>query len=128
MIQSHFPEEETWQLLDQPLSLGEFMRQPMLDPSFMAANLTLVRPTRAVNEADSNAVVIVKNPDQQWLMVGLEQNGKGIGNGSGATREKYAKLERPLPEKGRYRLNIFLNKESEFGDYDYVGAVDFVNR
>ncbi len=128
MIQSHFPEKETWQLLDQPLSLGEFMRQPMLSPSFLAANLTLIRPTRAVNETDSNAVVIVKNPDKQWLMVDLEQNGKRIGDGSGATREKYAKLERPLPEKGRYRLNIFLNKESEYGEYDYVGAVDFVNR
>ena len=128
MIQSHFPERETWQLLDQPLSVGEFLRQPMLDPSFLAANLTLIRPTRAVNETDSNAVVIVKNPDKQWLMVGLEQNGKRIGNGSDATTEKYAKLERKLPGKGRYRLNIFLNKESEFGDYDYVGAVDFVNR
>ncbi len=128
MIQSHFPEKETWQLLDQPLSLGEFVRQPMLAPSFLAANLTLIRPTRAVNETDSNAVVIVKNPDRQWLMVGLEQSGKKIGNGSESTKEKYAKLEQRLPGKGRYRLNIFLNKESEFGDYDYVGAVDFVNR
>ena len=128
MIQSHFPEAVTWQLLDQPLSLGEFLRQPMLDPSFLAAHLTLIRPTRAVNETDSNAAVIVKNPDKQWLMVDLEQNGKTIGNGSEPNNEKYAKLERTLPGKGRYRMNIFASKEHYANSYDFVGSVDFVNR
>ncbi len=128
MIQSHFPEKETWQLLDQPLTLGEFLRQPMLEPSFRAANLTLIRPTRALNETDSDAVLIVKNPDRQWLMVALEQDGKEIGNGSDSTREKYAKLGQRLPGKGRYRLNIFVNPKGEYGHYSCVGAVDFVNR
>jgi hypothetical protein len=128
MIQSHFPDQVTWQLLDEPISLGDFLRKPMLDPSFQAADLTLVRPTRAINETDSNAVVIVKNPDLYWLMVGLEQNGKKVGSGSYATKSKYAKLERPLPGKGKYRLNIFANEKDEYSQYTFVGAVDFVRR
>lgn len=128
MIQSHFPEQKTWQLLDEPISLGDFLRQPMLDPSFQAADLTLVRPTRALNETDSDAVVIVKNPDLRWLIVSLYQNGKEIGDGSNATKDKYAKLERKLPGKGKYRLNIYSNDKDQYSQYDFVGAVDFVSR
>ena len=128
MIQSHFPESEKWQLLDHPLSIGEFLRQPMLDPSFLASHLTLIRPTRAVNETDSNAVVIVKNPDQKWLMVGLEQDGREIGTVSDPNNEKYAKLERQLPGKGRYRLKMYANREDKYGPYQYVGSLDYVNR
>jgi hypothetical protein len=76
----------------------------------------------------ANAVVIVKNPDNQWLMAGLEQNGKQIGTASTPTNSETAQLERALPDKGTYRLNMFVNKDHKYGQYDFVGSVDFVNR
>jgi hypothetical protein len=128
MIADHFPEKTTWQLLAKPLSQGEFLRQPMLDPSFRAADLALVDPQRATNETGSKATVLLKNPKSWWLMSGLEQNGKEIDKGSRATRSNLAQLEYALPDKGRYTVNMYVNKESEFGQYEYVGSVDFVNR
>ncbi len=128
MIADHFPEEKTWQLLAQPLSQGEFLRRPMLRPSFRSADLILVSPQRAQNEAKSKAVVIVKNPDNQWLMAGLEQDGKEIGDASMPTNSETAQLERVLPDKGTYRLNMFVSKSHKYGQYGFVGSVDFVNR
>jgi hypothetical protein len=128
MIEDHFPDKLTWQLLAKPLSQGEFLRQPMLNPSFQAADLTLVAPQRARNEAGSKAVVIVKNPKKQWLMAGLEQNGNKIECERTATNSETAQLECQLPGKGTYRLNMFLNPQSEYGQYECVGSVDFVNR
>jgi transglutaminase/protease-like cytokinesis protein 3 len=119
MIADHFPEKTTWQLLAKPLSQGEFLRQPMLDPSFRAADLTLVDPQRATNETGSKATVLLKNPKSWWLVSGLEHNGKEIDKGSRATCSKLAQLEYALPDKGKYTLNMYVNKESEFGPYEY---------
>jgi len=127
MLEDHFPEESTWQLLAKPMTQGEFLRQPMLRPSFQAAELVLLAPGRAQNEADSNAVAIVQNPEKVWLMASLEENGKQIGSPQ-TTNTETARIEFPLPEKGKYRLNMFTNEKSEYGDYEFVGSVDYVSR
>ena len=127
MIQNHFPDEPTWQLLARPLSQGEFLRQPMLDPSFQAADLTLVSPKRARNETDARAVVVLNNPDNKWLLAGLEQNGRRLGFSTEASNEQTVKFDLPLPNKGTYRLNMFMNNQRA-GSFAYVGSVDFVNR
>ncbi|HEY9679913.1 MAG TPA: transglutaminase domain-containing protein [Drouetiella sp.] len=129
MISNHFPDDTTWQLLKKPLSRGEFLRQPMLAPSFQAAHLELVAPTRATNEANSNyAVVEIKNPDQIWLMANLEQNGRKIETSTVATNDTTALLQKVLPRKGTYTMNLFANKTTQYGQYDYIGSVDFVSR
>lgn len=128
MIQNHFPEKDNWQLLSEPITLGDFLRKPMLDPAFQAANLSLVRPTRAINETNSEAIAIVKNPNHRWLMVDVQQNDNRVGIASDPTDEKYAKLERKLPGKGKYRLNIYSSEKGKYLDYQFVGAIDFVNR
>jgi hypothetical protein len=127
IIQDHFPEDPTWQLLATPLSQGEFLRQPMLRPRFQAAELTLIAPTRVCNDADSKATAIVKNPENHWLMASVEQNGQQIGYSSPASNNTTAQLECPLPNKGTYRMNMFGNNQ-QYGDYDYLGSVDFVSR
>jgi hypothetical protein len=128
MIEDHFPDESTWQLLAKPLTLGEFLRQPMLTPSFQAADYVLLSPTRAQNEADSTAVAIVENPARHWLMASLESNGQQVGRTGYSTNNKTARLEFPIPAKGTYRLKMYSNKVARHGDYDFVGSVDFVNR
>lgn len=128
IIQNHFPDRSTWQLLDTPLSQGEFLRQPMLDPQFQAADLKLLAPRQAENETGATAVVLVKNPKHRWLMTGLEKDGKTIECKSDSTNSDTAHLECLLPEKGKYRLNMFVNPQDQYGQYGFVGSVDFVNR
>lgn len=47
MVISHFPKDPAWQLLSNPLPLGEFLRQPMMKPKFFADGLQLVSPVRS---------------------------------------------------------------------------------
>ncbi len=128
MIADHFPDQSTWQLLPKPLTQGDFLRQPMLSPAFQSADLTLVTPQRARNEMGDKAIAVVKNPDNVWLMTGLEQNGKQLGESSVPTNNEMAHLEQDLPDKGTYRLNIFVNEKAKYGRYSYVGSIDYVNR
>lgn len=126
MIADHFPDQATWQLLANPLSQGEFLRRPMLRPSFQVANLSLIDPTRAQNETESSAVAVIKNPSKHWLMASLEEGGAKIVS-SDSYNSETARFEFKLPDKGTYRVNMFTN-DSQYGSYDFVGSVDFVRR
>jgi len=46
-VVSHMPEDPKWQLLETPLSHGDFIRQPNLRPTFAMHGFELLAPTRA---------------------------------------------------------------------------------
>jgi hypothetical protein len=128
MIQDHFPEDPTWQLLAKPLSQGDFLRQLMLEPRFQAVGLTLVTPQRAENESGANAVAVVKNPTSHWLMGTLELNGQQIPHTVMTTNKKLAQIAYKLPNTGKYTLKMYAAENGEYSQYDYIGSVDFINR
>ena len=45
MLNSHFPENEKWQLLNQPISAKEFSETPILNASFFKSKVALIQPT-----------------------------------------------------------------------------------
>ncbi len=46
-VADHMPDDPKWQLLETPLSQGDFIRQPHLRPSFAMHDFELVEPYRA---------------------------------------------------------------------------------
>ena len=44
LLQSHFPENAQWQLVQEPVSKKDFSLQPLIDIGFFAKNLTLLTP------------------------------------------------------------------------------------
>jgi transglutaminase-like putative cysteine protease len=62
MAYDHFPDDPKWQLLDKPLSLGDFVRQPMMMPSIGELGLTLVSPTRSQVTVDGEITIELDNP------------------------------------------------------------------
>lgn len=46
-LYDHFPDDDKWQLREEPLSMGDFLRRPDLEPSFFAFGFDLVSPTRS---------------------------------------------------------------------------------
>jgi transglutaminase/protease-like cytokinesis protein 3 len=75
MVVSHYPDDAAWQLLSQPLSRGDFFRQPMLRPAFFAQGLKLLSPTRSQTDVQGNAVIQLENPRQRWLMASYGAKG-----------------------------------------------------
>lgn len=43
-IDSHFPDEEKWQLLDMPITVGEFERRVFKTSAFFTMGLRLIQP------------------------------------------------------------------------------------
>lgn len=58
----HYPEEDRWQLRNQPLSRAEFLRQPAVRPAFFARGLRFRSPEAPIVQAGSVLEVAIDNP------------------------------------------------------------------
>lgn len=63
-LADHFPDDEKWQFVDEPLSMGDFLRQPNLEPSFFAYGFRLLSPRRPTVTVSGRSIsVTLENPN-----------------------------------------------------------------
>jgi len=62
MAKTHFPHDPKGHLPANPLSLGYFVRQPMMMPSIGEFGLTLVSPTRSQVTVEGAITIVLDNP------------------------------------------------------------------
>lgn len=124
MIISHFPDEAAWQLLPQPLSRGDFLRQPMLNPEFFADGLKLVFPTRSQTDIQGDALLQLENPHKKWLMASYNSKGSGQAQHCMDQTVQGSQISCALPGVETYEIRLFSGNE-QYGQYDYVGQVEF---
>jgi Transglutaminase-like superfamily len=124
MIISHFPDDSAWQLLSRPLSRGDFLRQPMLRPTFFAQGLKLIFPTRSQTDVQENATIQLENPRQRWLMASYSIKGSQQSNRCTEQTSQAPQLACPLPGVGTYEVRLFSGDQQD-GHYDYVGQLEF---
>ena len=127
MILSHFPDDPAWQLLDQPLSMGEFLRQPMLRPRFFADGLELLSPTRSQSDVTANAVIQLNNPQQRWLTATYERKGRSESSRCYDEPSQSSTITCQLPGSGTYQVRLF-SGDGPSGSYAYVGQLEFNRR
>ncbi len=72
---THLPNEPQWQLTEDTLTLGAFLRQPMTVPHFTAHGLVLLSPTRPHLNVHSRVDVRIDNPRGRYLSLTLEPVG-----------------------------------------------------
>ena len=121
---SHFAQESEWQLLANPISRGEFLRQPMLQPQFFAQRLKLVSPTRSQTDIQGDAVIQIENPQQQWLMAGYSVKGSNQSQNCVEQASQNSQLFCSFPSVATYGVSLFSGKQ-QYGQYGYVGQVEF---
>jgi transglutaminase/protease-like cytokinesis protein 3 len=124
MIISHFPDDPAWQLLPQPMSRGDFLRQPMLRPNFFAQGLKLISPTRSQTDVRDDAVIELQNPNQRWLMASYGVKGSGQSEKCSEQISQAPQLSCPLPGTGTYEVRLFSGNQ-QYGQYEYVGQLEF---
>lgn len=130
---SHFPNDEEWQLREQPLTRGEFFRQPMLRPEFYAHGLSLVSPTRSQVDVDDRVEVLVDNPRSRFMLAKyrprtprLEASSSGEGD-CRVDNGRRAKILCDFPRPGRWEVLLFDGPE-RYGQYGSVGSIDVNSR
>lgn len=135
---NHFPEERRWQGRAQPISRGEFLRQPVLNPRFFAHQLRLREPSRSQVSVDEEVQLLIDNPAAQFVMAEFLPidreapqapprlvDGQGEGRCTSQGGDPVQLLCR-LPTKGRYRIDLLASTRRN-GSYTGVGSL-YANR
>jgi hypothetical protein len=124
---SHFPKDEAWQLRSQPITRGEFLRQPMMRAKFFAEGMKLVSPTRSQTDTTSNAVIQLQNPNQRWLLSSYSLKGSSHSEHCADRATQANQISCLLPTPGTYEVSLFSGDE-QYGSFGYVGQVEFNRR
>lgn len=68
-IDSHFPDEEKWQLLDTPITLEEFERKVFKTSAFFTMGLRLIQPHHAHIVTGPPTVLLILQQDAFVLIL-----------------------------------------------------------
>lgn len=85
MIYHHFPTNERWQLLQQPIKMIHYMQMPKLWPKFFQLNLQLIKPSNVIHvdlvSRQSYAIVLIKAPRCVSLIASFTLDGNEVDGG-----------------------------------------------
>jgi hypothetical protein len=121
-ISTHLPDEETWQLLEKPLSPGEWLRQPLMRPEGHRFGIRLVDLQRPVAPTPKPFRIAIDNPRGHKIGISVEagwrpstaaerardpdaEDGKRVRCGKSTTDRK-AVFE-CQPPAGPFKLSVF---------------------
>jgi hypothetical protein len=126
-IYDHFPEEDRWQLLDEPVSKLKFENMVYLQSDFFNLGLELAGQENGTINADGQVNLSIYAPDDVLMMAGLEYaNGRTQGK---AGLDRYTFCQRDgdrydiyaqFPGPGSYILKAYAKQKDDTGKYDSV--------
>ncbi len=123
----HFPEDERWQLRADPLSRGEFLRQPFARPGLARESLALLTPDRSEVEVLDSLELRLANPRRLHVMARLYPDGSDAGADCGVDDGAEVRLRCGVPASGRYQARIFTNT-ARYGSYGSVAMIQVTRR
>jgi len=121
-IYSHFPEDESWQLLENPVSKTEFEQLPFLKPGFFNAGLGLTSNISAVIQTDSQLNLAFSAPDDALLLANLLQNDRNLDENLVSVQKSSGmfKIHARFPGPGSYILRLFAKRKADKGMYEWA--------
>jgi len=123
MLLDHLPDTPRWQLVDTPISTGEFVRQPMMTPDIGRYGLTLIDPTRAQVSVSGEIAITLDNP-QRATIEAYEKIDGAAGQGSPcevANVERRTLVHCKLGD-GAYEIELFAGANGATR-FEYVGSL-----
>lgn len=118
----HFPDQPQWQLSSSPMSRGAFLRQPLVEPEFVAQGFNLVSPPTGRVDADRVAKVRLFNPQKRHVIAQVAPKGKTPKHCKVDARGKSVSIRCELGWTGRNIIQIFTSTKT-VGNHGYVGSV-----
>ncbi len=122
----HFPDEPGWQLRSEPLSRGEFNRQPQLKPSFFARGYRLNDPNRARVEIDGPLRLEVAVPQGHRALIWFMPSGSDDSTHCGVVESGAHALTCNFPGAGVFEVHI--GDGDDRGYFESIGSIEATYR
>jgi hypothetical protein len=126
-IYTHFPSEPPWQLLEKPLSAGQFSGLPYLPGAFFDYGLRLRTALTRVNAAGNSALFGLEAPDGVALCARLKSPaGQVIPQRTLVLRDvDQCRVLAAFPQAGRWTVQLYAKHCGEPGELGLVASLDF---
>lgn len=124
---NHFPQMDSWQLRSPAITRGDFMRQPMLSPSFYANGFRLLSPDRSQVTVTDALDIGIENPRGRFVLADIHAgvSDPTPGHRCDVSGEQTLHVHCALPGPGVFRVQLFANEERQ-GTFEHVGAFEAV--
>ena len=126
-IYDHFPEEDRWQLLDEPVSKLKFENMVYLQSDFFNRGLELAGQENGTISADGQVNLSIYAPEDVLMMAGLEYANGGTPGKPGLDGYTFCQRDgdrydiyAQFPVAGSYILKAYAKQKSDPGKYDSV--------
>ncbi len=119
---NHLPDEPKWQLLEKPLTRGEFLRQPALSPLFFAKGFELLAPDRSQVDVQGSLEVSLKNPQNMFLLAWYEPRGSDARRDCQVEDGVNPHVTCRFPRPGRYDVKLLTNRQRT-GTFNFIGQL-----
>lgn len=117
----HLPDDPSWQLVPKPLDQAAFLQQPALRPTFFAAGLKLVSPTKQDISAQDALMVTLENPQGHKLIAQLATEPGFSGQRCQTQGDSSAEVTFVCPIKAQGPIWFQLFYAQGAGRFVYVG-------
>jgi transglutaminase-like putative cysteine protease len=121
---SHFPNDAAWQLRGKPMSRGDFIRQPMMQPAFYARGLKLDAPDRSQVDVHGRFDVRLENT-ATYLMADYVPVGSN-GSGTACAVNGFTGASCDLPP-GKWDVILF-GSDERYGAFEHLGTFEVNSR
>ena len=111
LLQSHFPDDVQWQLIDTPISAITFANQPLMGQGFFDRNLVLIRP-KTGNIPAKKTTFIIENVTEKDVIGYLFKGQKYGIRAKVSYAENRGSFTIDLRDKKKSELTIFINGAS----------------
>ena len=131
MIYHHFPANERWQLLKQPIKMVQYMQMPKLWPKFFQFNLQLISPRDIIHvdlvPHQSYAIVLIQAPRTITLAASFTLNEKEIDGGHRITFDYQKRFYRCYFAPASVGVHIirFFAKDDSTDNGSYYNVAEF---
>lgn len=124
----HLPDDDAWQLRKDPITRGEFVRQPMMRSEFYAQGLELISPKRSQVEARGGAVQVhLKNPQTRRIFAHVVPATGGEKTRCESRGRGDVRITCKPPGHGTYKLEVYAGGEG-LNWYPLVGQFEVTSR
>ncbi len=124
----HLPDDPRWQLRQEPLTRGAFMRQPLLRPKFYAQGFDLLSPERSQISASDKVTFVIDNPQDRFLMARIAaRDSKTKGERCEVKQGEQIKIDCTIKAPGLWSVQFFSSKK-QYSTYWSIGRIDVNGR
>ncbi|MBL4683834.1 MAG: hypothetical protein JKY37_04535 [Nannocystaceae bacterium] len=107
-VATHMPDDPKWQLLETPLSKGDFIRQPHLRPSFASLDFELLEPVRARHSVSVGDTFELRFANPHGFVISGSVRAAEDSRGTRCkTHDNRTQMTCELPEPGKQKIALF---------------------